>query len=143
MNCKHCDAPLDQEAQFCPHCGTQVIAQPEELDAHEEEPATAQAQTSTQEKLFLSDQPATEVDLNILHMYNSVPAPQPVEAPIQPEQQEELLLKTQPVPLKTKKTSGQLTYICWAVNVIPPATTETVYSPYGIPVATCPTNLFP
>lgn len=101
MNCKHCHAPLDQEAQFCPQCGTPVIAQNEELTSEEEESLTTADKASTQEKLFLSDQPATEVDLNILHMYNSVPAPRPPESSAQPEQQEHTLLPTQPVPLKT------------------------------------------
>lgn len=100
MKCKHCDAPLNQEAQFCPHCGAPVITANEELQA-EEESLTITDKASTQEKLFLSDQPATEADLNILHMYNSVPSPQPIEPSTSAEQPEEAILPTQPVPLKT------------------------------------------
>jgi zinc-ribbon domain len=101
MNCKHCNAPLDQEAQFCPNCGAPMITQQEKLLPAEEELPTTQFQIPTQEKLFLSDQPATEIDLKILDIYNSVPAQRPAEPPAQPEQQEDTLLKTQPVPLKT------------------------------------------
>jgi hypothetical protein len=62
---------------------------------------TKQTVMSTQEKLFLSDQPDTVADLNILHMYNSVPLPRPTETPAEPEQHELTILPTQPVPLET------------------------------------------
>jgi hypothetical protein len=98
MNCMHCHAPLNQEALFCPHCGTPVSTQKKELIPDEQESPTTQAQTPTQEKLFLSDQPVTEVDLNIRQVYSDVPSPRPSESPEQPEH---TLLPTQPVPLKT------------------------------------------
>jgi hypothetical protein len=102
MICTHCSAPLDQEALFCPHCGIPTPKQDEELTPNTPVPQiTDQAVMPTQEKLFLSDQPDTVADLNILHMYNSVPLPRPTETPSEPEQQELTILPTQPVPLET------------------------------------------
>lgn len=102
MICKHCNAPLDQEALFCPHCGIPTLKQNEELAPDTQVPQiTAQTAMPSQEKLFLSDQPETVVDLNIMDIQNSVPLSQPTGSPSEPEQQEHTILPTQPVPLKT------------------------------------------
>ncbi|MBN2220817.1 MAG: zinc ribbon domain-containing protein [Vallitaleaceae bacterium] len=91
MFCENCKAHLEEDALFCPECGTKVVNKVQEVHSHDGEAQTpVQAQTAEVQPQVVPVQPQQQ--------------PQPVPVPVQ---QQAVPMQPQPVPVQQQAVPVQ------------------------------------